>query len=367
MAMPAWYIAMWVNSADTRDVADRPDAVRRAHPLVHLDDLGLRVHADGLQTDLPHPSPAAHADEQLGAPGRRAAVEPHRLVALARDPLRPSTPLHSRCPRARSLGDQRAGLRLLRIEDPVHGLDTVTRLPNRANVCASSSPIAPPPSTTSDSGTVVADDRLPVGPVRRASASPAIGGTTGADPVAMTMPRRVRERGVADNDPTGPSRLGAPRTSRPPLPLEPVGGDLVVPVVGRLVADALRDGPEVGLCTVAVPETLVDAPRLGQQVRAADHHLAGHAAPVGALPTDQLPLDADDRRPASASRPATSSPPTPIPMTTTSTCSSWSGIAWPRFRSRSIGQLRGFHLWISGARSGPVDSARGPRVVHRFS
>ena len=58
----------------------------------------------------------------------------------------------------------------------------------------------------------------------------------------------------------------------------------------------LATGAEVGLHRRRAGRP-VDAPRLGEQVRAADHHLAGHAAPVGALAADQLPLDADDGQP----------------------------------------------------------------------
>ncbi len=93
---------------------------------------------------------------------------------------------------------------------------TVTRLPNRANICASSSPIAPPPSTTSDSGTVVvaiASRLVQYG----VPSSPGIGGTTGADPVAMTMPRRVVNVVSPTTTRPGPSRRALSRTSRPPF------------------------------------------------------------------------------------------------------------------------------------------------------
>jgi hypothetical protein len=40
------------------------------------------------------------------------------------------------------------------------------------------------------------------------------------------------------------------------------------------------------------------APRGGQHVARADERLGRHAAPVGALPADQLPLDQGDAQPA---------------------------------------------------------------------
>ena len=59
---------------------------------------------------------------------------------------------------------------------------TVTRLPNRANTWASSQPIAPPPSTISDSGSSLvsmASRFVQYG----VPARPSIGGTAGAVPV----------------------------------------------------------------------------------------------------------------------------------------------------------------------------------------
>ncbi len=65
---------------------------------------------------------------------------------------------------------------------------TVTAAPYRANIWASSTPIAPPPSTTSDCGVRSAEiaSRLVQ---YRVSRRPSIGGTTGADPVPTTTAR----------------------------------------------------------------------------------------------------------------------------------------------------------------------------------
>ena len=67
----------------------------------------------------------------------------------------------------------------------------MTRLPNRAKTWPSSTPTDPPPSTTSEPGTrsVSMASRLVQNGV---PARPGIGGTVGAVPVLMTIPRRAR-------------------------------------------------------------------------------------------------------------------------------------------------------------------------------
>ena len=67
---------------------------------------------------------------------------------------------------------------------------TVTRTPNRANTCAISQPIGPPPTTTSEPGSSVSctASRLVQYGV---SASPSTGGTAGRVPGLSTTPRLV--------------------------------------------------------------------------------------------------------------------------------------------------------------------------------
>src|SRR4249919_3141003 len=67
---------------------------------------------------------------------------------------------------------------------------TVTADPNRTNTCASSRPIAPPPSTTKDAGTSsawIAPRLVQYG----VPARPGIGGIDGADPVLTTSAREA--------------------------------------------------------------------------------------------------------------------------------------------------------------------------------
>ena len=195
----------------------------------------------------------------------------------------------------------------------------VTRTPNRANTCASSTPIAPPPSTSSDDGTVVGLDRLLVRPVRR---------------VRQPVDRRD-DRGRADrrsrrprlasmvSSPTAPASgrrgVAVPRTKRPPLPTNRSTATLSSQLSVASSRIRLATGAQSG-STVAWPAMPGDPPRLGQQVGRPDHHLARDARP--STGTRRRPGAARCRprsRPASASLPPTSSPPTPSPTTTTST------------------------------------------------
>ena len=175
---------------------------------------------------------------------------------------------------------------------------TVTLVPKRAKPCASSQPIAPPPSTTSDARRGVGLDRLAIGPHRAVhaadvarSASPSIGGIAGAVPVAIT----TRRRGVVSSPPSTRSRPSssrpasrpAPRTKVPPWPSKPLDRHLVVPVVGRLVADAVARPARSRAARSRCPASCVDAAGLGERFRAAQDHLRRDAAVVGALAADQ--------------------------------------------------------------------------------
>ena len=108
--------------------------------------------------------------------------------------------------------------------------------------------MAPPPSTSSERGTVfvaIASRLVQNGTSDR----PGTGGIVGRVPVARTTPRATRTSVVLPSAATTSTRPGP--VSRPTpqqvaaLSCESVGRDGVVPVVGRLVADPLRDGGEV--------------------------------------------------------------------------------------------------------------------------
>ncbi len=109
---------------------------------------------------------------------------------------------------------------------------------------------------------------------------------------------------VASGEPAGAAR------ERRAGALEPLDGDAVVPVVGRLVADARVDGREVRL-QLGVAGHALDAPRLGEQLGAAQHHLRRDAAVVRALAADQALVDAE-HGPAGLRRPPRRRPRHPV-------------------------------------------------------
>src|SRR5205814_3606550 len=89
-----------------------------------------------------------------------------------------------------------------------------------------------------------------------------------------------------------PARAGEPaEAAHEPAALldEPLDGDLVVPVVGGLLADPLGDRAPVRLHGRETGQARNAAP-LGQRVRRADHHLARDTAPVRALAAAQAVL-----------------------------------------------------------------------------
>ncbi len=95
---------------------------------------------------------------------------------------------------------------------------TVTLEPNRANAWASSSPIAPPPRTISESGrSLVSKASLFV--QYGVSAKPSIGGITGSVPAPMTTPRRASNVVPSTSTKPGPPSFAQPRTKRAPLPV----------------------------------------------------------------------------------------------------------------------------------------------------
>ena len=95
----------------------------------------------------------------------------------------------------------------------------VTCAPYRRNTCASSSPLGPPPTTISRSGTSVTCmvSRLVQYGV---ASSPAIGGRSGSVPVLSSTPREARSTVVSPSFSTrttpGPSSRPWPRTIRTP-------------------------------------------------------------------------------------------------------------------------------------------------------
>ena len=187
---------------------------------------------------------------------------------------------------------------------------TVTCTPNRENACAISAPIAPPPITISEPGSVREPHGVAVGPVRR---------------VREPVDRRRRRVGAGvEHDAPAPRRTSSPSTStvrgagqprraaderrrrrpragrrRPGRPSRwwPRRGSARAPATSRA-------------STVLVAGEVRDPPALGEHVGGADHHLARDAPVVGALAA--RPAGGRPRPPRGRPSPA-GWPPTPRP------------------------------------------------------
>ncbi len=154
--MSAWYIETWVNAPLAGDVTDRPHPVGALHPEMVVDRQrrGRLVEAEGGHVEpgqigaAPggHQQPVGHhrlAPSRVRA-NRRPSWPTDSMVAPVRTPM-PSdrnTSANS-SPDSGSSGPTRWG----------PASSTVTREPKRWNTWASSTPMAPPPMTASESGT----------------------------------------------------------------------------------------------------------------------------------------------------------------------------------------------------------------------
>src|SRR5262249_45768685 len=185
------------------DVTQRPDAGRGTHAVVHRDGAQPLVDPGRAGADRGEVSAPAGGHQQRLTGELRPAGQGDRETAGggvgAADSGTPGT--HRDAFPVEHPGAQTPGLRLLQRPQPARALAgrhpdaapsaTVTRLSNRAKTCASSTPIAPPPSTSSESGTRSASIALWL-VQNGVPARPGIGGTAGLVPVAMTMPRCAR-------------------------------------------------------------------------------------------------------------------------------------------------------------------------------
>ena len=229
-------------SALAGDVADRPEPLAGAHPLV-----GRRAtSASGSSPTVSRPM----SSRFVRAAGRRPAAR----LGSRRRPVPRRT-----CEGAVVVdaGDVDAGAHVDAVGQRARASITalvsgssgpmirsatsirVTSTPKRAKVWASSQPIGPPPMTTRLSGSSVrrTTSRLVQNGV---SASPSIGRTPGRVPVLSTTPRRATHldlpSAAVDHDPTGSvEAAGAAHDPHPRL-LEPLDVAVVVPVVGGLRA-----------------------------------------------------------------------------------------------------------------------------------
>ena len=297
--MSAWYIETWVNAplpvtSPTAQVLGTPE-----HAEVVVDGQGARVlvHADrrrrrASRRSLRARSRRAAARRRTGSPVPRArwrsrAVVGDRLdrrMGHGLDPLARRTPSVSSSLASGSSSDH----------EPGPASRTVTRAPNRREHLGEL-----------DADRPAADDRerrraprsprSPRGSSRTASRrAPRSGGSDApradADddgacaPRARVSPTTTRPGPSSRPHPGRAVRLW-PRTARrrpcrPSRPSPPSGS------ASRPGAQSARDGRRIP----AMPSTRRAS---GEQVGGADHHLRGHAPPVGALAADELRLDPD--------------------------------------------------------------------------
>ena len=275
------------------DVADRVQPLRAAdaQPVVDL-EVAARLDPGGLEPELGRPRPAPDRDQELVAAQLLAALEPQRhLTALAArggdrldagadlDPGRARA--RRRSARSRTAPRWRASGRRPRPRSTLE--------PRLLHAWAISTPTTPPPRTSSRSGHLLRPSSPRGSSTAAASASPSIGGTAAAVPVATTTASPAPQRvGADDHRALAVERAAAAKELDPAL-LQPRQLARVVAVVDHLVAPAKHDrGVELARDHLAHARHPLD---LGQQLAGAQQRLRGHAGVVGALAADQLLLD----------------------------------------------------------------------------
>ena len=172
---------------------------------------------------------------------------------------------------------------------------TVTSQPKRENACASSHPIGPPPITASERGSSVTFTISRLVQYGVAS-SPSIGSDAGDVPTSSTTPRAATYSSSPTRTRPGPSSRSGPPDDPDAGVLQPFDVGVVLPVVGRLLVDPVRDGAPVGVHLGATGE-VVDPSPLAERVGRADHDLRGDAAVERALAAHQVAVDPDHRQP----------------------------------------------------------------------
>ena len=196
---------------------------------------------------------------------------------------------------------------------------TVTSLPNRAKTWPSSTPIAPPPSTTRDPGTcsVSIASRLVQ---KGVPARPGIGGTAGAVPAAMTTARWARSTCSPPADRATVTSPGAvirprPRTRMPPLPVNRSAATVSCQSSVASLRIRWATGAQSGPIRAVPAMPSIRRPSVSR-LPARIIILEGTQPQYGHSPPTSRSSKPATARPDSASRLAAYSPPGPIPMTT---------------------------------------------------
>ena len=111
------------------------------------------------------------------------------------------------------------------------------------------------------------------------------------------MPRLATYASPFTSTVLGPVMTPRPRTNVPPLPTNRSTATVSSHASVASSRILLATGPQSGV-TAGHAGQAIDPARLRQRVRCADHHLGGHAAPVGAFAPDEGGLDPDDAEPS---------------------------------------------------------------------
>ncbi len=291
---PALVLADVGQRPDAGDVADRPDALARAHPRVDGDPAAAGREADGLEAEAAGPRPAPGRHEQAVAAQDGAVGELEHVlaagVAAGGAHVAPEVQLDAVGPQR--LGQRVAERRRLARQQPVGALDDRDLG-------------AHPPDGLAelDPDRAAAEDQQPAGD--RAQRGRLAVGPHALEPVQARDRREHRIRAGRDHDVGGEQRLvadhdpaGAVEAARAADDLDPCAArprDLagVVVAADHEVAPG-QDGRRIEAAAVDRLRGARHLARRLQGLARADERLGGDAAPVRALAAEQLALDQSD-------------------------------------------------------------------------
>ena len=276
-------------------VADRPQALTRAHVLVHRDPVGVNLDADRLEADPLHTGSPPRRDQEAVAAELGPVVELQDgvvAVAARRDGLDAHVDLDALA--AQGLGERLAeGGRVVgeQVVGALHHRHLATQAPHDLAQLQAGRPAAQHDEAPRD---LLHARRLP--------------GAPHAGELAQAGDRRDERVGAArDDDVVGrvacavdldDARSGeaarAAHDGDPPVG-QPALGAGVVPVGDHVVAPGERRG-DVHL------RRGLDVARALHRLAGAQERLGGDARPVGALAADELPLDDGDAQAALGER-----------------------------------------------------------------
>ncbi len=287
-----------MNDALAGHVADRPELLTDAQPLVDGHGPRARVEPDRLQADVVEVGRPAGRDQHLVGGQRLPRVEAEGEGAVGvRRALQLDVGQHPDPLVGEGLGEQRGGLRLVGRDQSRSVLDNghphAEAREDLRHLAADRS------AADDDQGAreLLELHGVAVGPVRRVR-EPVDGrdGGTGAGVEHDAAPGRVGVGGAVrllDAHATDAVEAGDPVVDGRAGVAKPVDGDRVVPAGRGLLVDATRhDGPRRDDGGLA--RDLGGPAYLGHGVRAAHHHLGRDAPVVGTLTTDQVPVDDHD-------------------------------------------------------------------------